>query len=189
MGVESCIAQALVQLKALPLCRHSYPALWEWTKRLCKEAFAGGGASPSPTPLLGTSDGGVEKMDVDVLSAAAGVVAWSRDRSCDHSDTPPQKQEEASVSGLQGQAYSSLLQLCLYGVAVCAVRYPAFYKPLYRLATTLHTMRLTQVGLLSFSLSLLYTPSSPAAQSLPTAGAIATSSHQMPGEAPASVCP
>ena len=34
---------------------------------------------------------------------------------------------------------------CLYGVALCAVKFPAYYKPLYRLASVLNKMSLPEV--------------------------------------------
>ena len=39
-----------------------------------------------------------------------------------------------------------LLERCLWGVAVCAVRCPAYYKPLYRLAATLHSLGHSQAS-------------------------------------------
>ena len=41
---------------------------------------------------------------------------------------------------------ADLLERCLWGVAVCAVRCPAYYKPLYRLAATLHSLGHSQAS-------------------------------------------
>lgn len=36
---------------------------------------------------------------------------------------------------------------CLYGVSLCALKFPAYYKPLYRLASTLYEMGLPKVSI------------------------------------------
>ena len=191
--VESSIAEALMQLKQLPLCQRSYPLLWEWTKDLCREAFrseaarnargSSGGSSRNSgsgagirvkdketvggTVVLldcggqGSETAADEEMDVDVVGLSTAAA--------DASDTPTVQSiivappvQVASLGTIitppaaspvgatppplaSSQAYTSLFQLCLYGVAVCAVRYPAFFKPLYRLAATLQAMGLTKV--------------------------------------------
>lgn len=42
--------------------------------------------------------------------------------------------------------WAQLLQQCLYGVAVCAVRCPAYFKPLYRLSSALLALGLPKVN-------------------------------------------
>ena len=79
-----------------------------------------GSRPPQPRPPSGGGD-----RSCDSVQLRGGVV----------SQPPPQT-----------SSYLSLLQLCIYGVAVCAVRYPAFFKPLYRLAATLHTIGLPSVS-------------------------------------------
>lgn len=157
LSKEAAIAKALVQIKGLPLSRHSYSALWEWTKDLCREAFGSScGSSPSAgatrrssvakeRDLLEIAEecSGEEAMDVDVIHKEVSppppaVAVQSYDQSCDQPDggvTPT----------LLPQDYVSLFQLCLYGVSVCAVRCPAFFKPLYRLASTLLALGLPHV--------------------------------------------
>lgn len=235
--VESAIAEALVELKDLPLCKRSYPALWAWTKQLCSKAFseddtesqesqqvgdtsldkrpsetslesqkesknslttppeAQNTGAPQDAPLEAQNTGtpqdatlevcgqkksrdlvdiaaehGVtteseENMVVDVVGVSSPALATPlRDDHVVGSSSPPpatpppgaKSQTRASVEQRGGVAppvtspqlssYLSLLQLCIYGVAVCAVRYPAFFKPLYRLAATLHTIGLSRVS-------------------------------------------
>ena len=40
---------------------------------------------------------------------------------------------------------AQLIEQCMYGVAMCAVRCPAYFKPLYRLASVLLRQKATQV--------------------------------------------
>lgn len=60
-------------------------------------------------------------------------------------------QSERSAVGESVQPRSELtvnwelLQQCVYGIAVCVVRCPSFFKPLYRLATVLHKMGMDKV--------------------------------------------
>ena len=61
--------------------------------------------------------------------------------------------ELRSSSGFQPSSPSSgeatptsLLERCVYGVAVCSVRCPAYYKALYRLAATLHSLGHSQAS-------------------------------------------
>ena len=50
------------------------------------------------------------------------------------------------TSAVTSTARAGLLEQCLYGVAVCSVRCPAYYKSLYRLASTLHSLGQSEVG-------------------------------------------
>ena len=50
---------------------------------------------------------------------------------------------------------SQLLHQCLYGLAVCAVRCPTYFKPLYRLSSTLLKLGLSKVATYSVWLKLL----------------------------------
>lgn len=60
--VASSVAEALVELKSLPLCRKSYPALWGWTKALCKGS---GSAAGGPIEGILVEGGRAEgKLDV-----------------------------------------------------------------------------------------------------------------------------
>ena len=49
------------------------------------------------------------------------------------------------LSGDSEATPTSLLEQCVYGVALCSVRCPAYYKSLYRLASTLHSLGHSQV--------------------------------------------
>ena len=51
--------------------------------------------------------------------------------------------------------HSQLLHQCLYGVAVCAVRCPTYFKPLYRLSSALLELGLSKVATYSVWLKLL----------------------------------
>lgn len=200
--MESCIAEALVDLKGLPFCSQSYPGLWEWTKDICKQAFGG----RSVKKQVSTD----AKMDVDLPTSLPipTVAGQSHDQQ-------PQSHDKQ-------QAYFSLIQLCLYGTAICAVRYPVFFKPLYRMAATLHAIGLPTVWTPSPSLSPSPSPPSfpslsplfpshslppslsfPLPPSFPSSsfspcvhaacqravtGSTTLCSHQVPGEAPATVC-
>ena len=55
----------------------------------------------------------------------------------------------------------SVLEQCLYGVAVCSVKCPAYYKSLYRLASTLHTLGQSQASSPSLPLSPPLSPLPP----------------------------
>jgi calcineurin-binding protein cabin-1 len=50
------------------------------------------------------------------------------------------------LSGDSEATPTSLLEQCVYGVALCSVRCPAYYKSLYRLASTLHSLGHSQVA-------------------------------------------
>ena len=89
-----------------------------------------------------------EDMDVDVVGGASPPL-------------PPPDPTHGGGVAAKPSSYQSLVQLCIYGVAVCAVRYPVFFKPLYRLAYTLHTIGLPQVRyslLVTSSLAILLCP-------------------------------
>ena len=196
--VASSVAEALVELKSLPLCRKSYPALWGWTKALCREGTAGGPTLDVGGRAEGILDvGGVKPVQRDLVDIAGeermDVNTYETPPSLMGSQAPPtlvtpQTPLQAPPSLVTIQAppppisplpvppppappkapplpvppkapspsvppYVSLLQLCLYGVAVCAVRYPTFYKPLYRMAASLHAMGLSRVSLHAMGLS------------------------------------
>lgn len=135
--IESCIAEALVELKGLPFCNQSYPGLWEWTKEVCAEAFGRRGKEKTPHP---PECGGVVEQSLG--SVAIVPLASGAEMDVDAPTNPVSTDQSHDQ---KQDAYISLLQLCLYGTAICATRYPAFFKPLYRMATTLHTIGLVSV--------------------------------------------
>lgn len=161
---EAAIAEALVHLKGLPLCQDSYPTLWEWTKQVCREAFTGSpatkphphseeegaGATEKPHPLGGIPRPLGRGDLLDIASKEVIVGAEEMDVGGDEKQVPYGHISEKSHD-MHGRSHDlhersrSVLQLCLYGIAICAVRCPAFFKPLYRLATTLHAIGLTSV--------------------------------------------
>ncbi len=65
-------------------------------------------------------------------------------------DEPMQPQSKGSSSSADSPSThssvrSQLLHQCLYGVAVCAVRCPTYFKPLYRLSSALLRLGLPKV--------------------------------------------
>ena len=66
-----------------------------------------------------------------------------------HSTIGPSQLHRARCSppsSLPEATPTSLLEQCIYGVAVCCVRCPAYYKSLYRLASTLHSLGHSQAS-------------------------------------------
>ncbi len=246
--VESAIAEALVELKELPLCRGSYPGLWAWTKQLCSKAFDKPDAEPAKQQMTGESPRTTntqqgeplsigeapeqrigeppknplqaceterdlldiagehgrmarreEDMEIDVVGGHTPPPPLPRstgrgDVSCDSRQQGGAALMSPPAVASQASSYLSLLQLCIYGVAVCAVRYPAFFKPLYRLATTLHAIGLSSVSTRPLGLaSHMPSPFSPPPPPLPASQAAApgttpTSTLSMSGKATASLC-
>ena len=85
-------------------------------------------------------------QDMDVASEVARTSEHMENsvrKSCDNvcSGSSVAKVSHDSTSSL-----SKYMQLCFYGVSVCAVRCPAYYKPLYRMASTLQALGLPQVS-------------------------------------------
>ena len=91
---------------------------------------------------------GEEEMEVDVVAIEEGIPVGLQSHVQSHD-----KSHENTVTSdkciVNTYEYVSLLQLCFYGVAVCWIRCPAFFKPLYRMAVTLHTIGLPHVRNLS----------------------------------------
>lgn len=155
VAVESSIAEALVELKELPLCRQSYPSVWEWTKEVCGEAFGPrrgknpcslGKCGSGKEDLLMKVAGEEEDMDVGVIEVSKQVpLNLASKPSCELECESVSERCEVPQVTPNPQSYVSLVRLCLYGTAVCAARYPAFFKPLYRMATTLHAIGLPSV--------------------------------------------
>ena len=61
------------------------------------------------------------------------------------------RSSESDSPRTHDNAQSQLLQLCLYGIAVCTVRCPAYFKPLYRLSTALFKLGLPNVSYPKYS--------------------------------------
>ena len=54
---------------------------------------------------------------------------------------------EQVVQSQSERRETEALTSCLYGVAICAIKFPAYFKPLFRLASALHQMKLSQVNI------------------------------------------
>ena len=93
-----------------------------------------GSAQPNSTEAVSAAalgeQGGMAASRLFSVSSFGSIGSISSETS---SEPPPPSPED-------------LLERCLWGVAVCAVRCPAYYKPLYRLATTLHGLGHSQAS-------------------------------------------
>ena len=163
MKVKTSITDALEHLVGLPLNTQIYISLWDWVTRLVEIACHGdkgaghqvtqkmeevGGACVSTIqsdiqdiPAAGES----EKMEVDLVDdepiASSGA---SCNQSCNMVEVAETGHAEV-VSTSSSKDYVGLLQLSFYGVALCFVRFPAFFKPLHRMAATLLRLSMPQV--------------------------------------------
>ena len=144
--MEEAIAEALMHLSDMPMSSQSYPPLWVWVREVIRSASR-------EEMDMGESCLGDTRVDLDIANKTDAleiddedpIVSSDRshDQSCDVMGGVATSQEEIGISS--SWDYVSLLQLCLYGVAVCAVRFPAFFKPVYRMAATLLALGLPQV--------------------------------------------
>ena len=118
----------------------------------------------------------IEASSVDIIHQYSGSEVAALDSECQMSEQPkakhqsaketPQEQEmidepvgqTGSMSARSSESDSplqhddihcQLLQQCLYGVAVCAVRCPTYFKPLYRLSSALFSLGLPKVNVAS----------------------------------------
>lgn len=121
----------------------------------------------------------IEASDVDMILKKSGSEVADLDSECQASEQlkakdrsakeTPQEREpfhevQSPVDQTSSMSFRSresdsplqhddihcqLLQQCLYGVAVCAVRCPTYFKPLYRLSSALFSLGLPKVNVAS----------------------------------------
>lgn len=87
----------------------------------------------------GTSEGVHERRNLQSSAARSTCGATTSISSSSEETT-------CSVPSQATPTSADLLERCVYGVAVCSVRCPAYYKPLYRLASTLHSLGHSQAS-------------------------------------------
>ena len=134
--VMEAVRGALSSLNNIPLSCQSYCALWQWAGKLIKSCVREKGGSVGVGGCDCVEDGriaGVEKMEVEVQESAQQL-----------HDLP--EAMAGYIGDISKFDYWDLLKLCFYGVSVCAVKFLAFFKPLYRMASTLLELGLPQVS-------------------------------------------
>ena len=133
---EAAVAKELGDWQGLPLCRVEYPGVREWVLAVLR------GRKPYPAeeewatrPLVAGATDSVTRLVQKVIADAEREVSLETGSSVSQSPT-------------------SVLERCVYGVALATVRCPAYYKSLYRLAAIFHQHGHSKVSSLSLSLSL-----------------------------------
>lgn len=124
---EAAIAKAMGDLEGLPLSQVEYPGVKEWVVGVLR----GGGARPAGDR--------VSLLIQKVIADAEREVALEAGKPVEPLRMTSALRPEATPT--------SLLERCIYGVAVVSVRCPAYYKSLYKLASIFHSLGHSQVYL------------------------------------------
>ena len=99
---------------------------------------------PHSTPPSSVTTGKGEPSVLSLTPEGGGAVAMVQEsRTAGHGGSAVSSSSPATP--LHHHLCASLLEQCLYHVAVCAVRCPAYFKPLNRLALALDKMGLAEV--------------------------------------------
>ena len=110
----------------------------------------------------------IEAPNMDIISCSEMAALDSEQLKPKHHSAKETPQEQETIDEPVGQTGSmsarssepdsplqhddihcQLLQQCLYGVAVCAVRCPTYFKPLYRLSSAFFSLGLPKVNVAS----------------------------------------
>jgi hypothetical protein len=120
---ETDVAKAMGDWQGLPLSRVEYPGVREWVLGVLR-----GG---SPHSLRETPP---QHAPPDTVSLLVGKVIADAEREVALETGKP-------VQPLRPEATpTSVLEMCMYGVAMVSIRCPAYYKSLYRLASVFHSL-------------------------------------------------
>lgn len=166
--------EALTQAQLPPLGTAMYDGVWEWVYELVNETEKPkashvdkpqGDTQPAYSPEMATK---VPQEAMDTSEQDTGNQAYlmelpnlepvpdstplseqqsTESPSLDESMQPQRKASSSSADSplTHSSAQSQLLHQCLYGVAVCSVRCPTYFKPLYRLSSALLRLGLPKV--------------------------------------------
>ena len=117
---ETAVAKAMEDWQGLPLSGVEHPGVKEW--------------------VLGVLRGGaLRETPPDTVSLLVGKVIADAEREVALETGKP-------VEPLRPEATpTSVLERCVYGVAMVSIRCPAYYKSLYRLASVFHSLGHSQV--------------------------------------------
>lgn len=121
------------------------------TKAATPEAAAEEDASSLPV----SEETKVERQPTEWSPQETGPLGELQSPLSKTSSTSGRKSESDSLPS-HDSIRSQLLQQCLYGVAVCSVRCPAFFKPLYRLASAMLALGLPRVSSLTNGTCVLF---------------------------------
>ena len=159
--VEEAISNALSALTDIPLSTQCHQALQQWVCNLVR--YSPGKLAHQKEGEVGLGEAGPADCEVGEMEVQNSDLATGQG-SCDQSHYLPQEarsgDQSCDLSERQGSSNQSyivpeksgvhkevnLLQRCFYGVGACAVRFPAFFKPLYRMAATLLDLGHPQVS-------------------------------------------
>lgn len=138
------LAEAVGCGKQLPLGGMEYRAVREWVRGVLGRGVKGTDSQPA------AGGDAVSQLIWRVIAEAENEVALETVAMGDaamETDKSPEQHEIAKTTETSDAPPTNdgLLEQCLYGVAVCSVRCPAYYKSLYRLASTLHSLGHSQV--------------------------------------------
>lgn len=146
-GNLTAVAEVVGGGQRLPLGRMEYRPVRRWVRGVLgrddKEAGDTQSAEEDAVSQLIQRVIAEAEKEVALETVARGDAAVETDKG------PKQHKTVASSSAgisTASEAKAGILEQCLYGVAVCSVRCPAYYKSLYRLASTLHSWGQSEVG-------------------------------------------
>ena len=84
-----------------------------------------------------------QEKETNMVQQSIDQVAVIPER--DKDDTMETSRQGSELAQSTAKPICKLLHLCIYNITLCAVRCPAYFKPLYRLASVLTEVGLTEV--------------------------------------------
>eukprot|EP00731_Ephydatia_muelleri_P016867 Em0009g1291a len=142
--MESVLPDTVAHTRSDGLTTHSFAS----PSSLCATSHTHSSPPPSiphSTPPSSVTTGKGEPSVLSLTPEGGGAVAMVQEsRTAGHGGSAVSSSSPATP--LHHHLCASLLEQCLYHVAVCAVRCPAYFKPLNRLALALDKMGLAEVA-------------------------------------------
>ena len=149
---EENLAVVMADCQGLPLGRVGYEGVREWVRAVLRGQS--GQYYKVDAPLHYGADI-VSRLVQKIIADAEREVAMEIAMEAGTGNYLEQQQSSTCPETTPPETtHPGLLEQCMYGVGVCSVRCPAYYKSIYRLASTFHSLGHSQVSELSLSLSL-----------------------------------